>query len=235
MDFLPAVPGLCDFGVARAEIVGTGVTCRPGWVKIFLMKIITTLLAVLSLFVFASCAKDQPASDAAAPKTEESASKAAESASADKDKAAAPSDKAADMGAALEGAKGAAAAAIPADAAAQVKEAAGFSDTVSKTWETMKGMDFSKHAEFIKMATDLVSKAKGHLDTLNKLSSALPEGMSGKLLSQVGGLSDKLGGLSGLLGGASSLSPGDWAGFKDKVGGSLGGLSSGFSALGGLL
>lgn len=119
-------------------------------------------------------------------------------------------------------------------AAKTVKQASSFSDTISKTWDSMKGMDFAKKAEFVKKGMSLVSGAKDKLSMLNSISSSLPDGMGKKLMDQVGGISGHISSLTGLLGKASSIGAGDWSSYKDQVGSALGLLGGNFSALGSL-
>jgi hypothetical protein len=118
-----------------------------------------------------------------------------------------------------------------AKALSQVKEAAGFSDRISKTWNSMKGLDFAQKAEFAKKGMDLVSMAKDKIGLLRNIASSLPDGMAEKLMGQVGGLGGNLSDLSGLLGKAGSIASGDWSSYKDQVGSALNLLGGNFSAL----
>jgi len=199
------------------------------------MKTLPLILSSLVL-VLVACKNESgsdASSDASTPSSESAPSATASGAAADSgsDKAASTSsDKMADsMAKAKDVASGAAAsmdAAVPADAAAARKEASGFGSTIDSTWNSIKGMDYSQKADFVNKAMGLVSKAKDHIATLSKLSNVLPEGMAGKLVSQVGGVSGNLSQLTSLLGNAGSLTSGDWSGFKDQIGKALGGASS---------
>ncbi|MFP4358720.1 MAG: hypothetical protein ACLFSZ_09835, partial [Puniceicoccaceae bacterium] len=120
------------------------------------------------------------------------------------------------------------------DPAAKLKEAAGFSKTLTGAWDSMKGMDFSEKAAFVKKGMDLVSKAKDHIGMLKNLAPLLSGDMGKQLMSQVGGLSGNLGDLSGLFGKAGSIGAGDWGSYKDQIGSAIKGLSGGFSGLGSL-
>jgi len=116
-----------------------------------------------------------------------------------------------------------------------LKEASGFSDTISKTWDSMKGMDFSDKAAFAKKGMDLISAAKDKLSLLNSISSSLPDGMSKMLMDKVGGISGNITNLSGLLGKAGSITSGDWSSYKDQIGSVMGLLGGNFSGLSSLL
>lgn len=212
---------------------------------------LTTLLFPLSLLLLAACgdqketdAKSDPApAESAAPESGSPAesSSPAEAASSDADASTektgtAANAAAASTGSMLDGATKKATAAVAGGGGAteSLKEVSGFSDTISKTWDSIKGMDYAKKADFVKQALALVSTAKDKLALLNNISSSLPEGMSKKLMDQVGGISGNIGKLSGLLGKAGSIGSGDWSSYKDQIGSAMSLLGGGFSGLGSL-
>jgi len=203
------------------------------------MKTIIPLLPFLAaLFLSVSCTEEEEKKAPAAVQPTESAdsAKTADTAEADGSAADGKIGSSASSAADAAGALSSAAKSATGDAnpTAQLEEAAGFSKTLTGAWDSIKGMEFSEKAAFVKKGMDLVSMAKDKIGMLKNLAPLLSGDMSGELMKQVGGLSGNLGDLSGLLGKAGSIGAGDWGSYKDQVGSAIKSLSGGFSGLGSL-
>lgn len=120
---------------------------------------------------------------------------------------------------------------IPAAQKASIKEVSGFSNTITNTWDSMKGLDYADKALFVKKAMDMVSDARSKISMLQTVSSALPGGAQTQLLRQVTGMTGITGNLGDLLGKADSITPGGWSSYKDEVGAAMGLLGGQFSGL----
>lgn len=195
------------------------------------MKLTTVLLPLLALLL-AACTDKQ---ESPAPSTDAAETSGSAATPPAPQAAPAAANLAKNAGDAAQAAATGATQAASGDAQAKLKEASGFSDTISKTWDSIKGLDFAKKGEFVKQAMDLVSMAKDKIGMLQNLASSLPGGMGEKLLSQVGGLTGNITDLSGLLGKAGSIGAGDWSSYKDQIGSALSLLGGKFGGLDSLL
>ncbi|MGE9269622.1 MAG: hypothetical protein ACQKBU_02365, partial [Verrucomicrobiales bacterium] len=117
------------------------------------------------------------------------------------------------------------------NALGQITQISGFSDTLTSTWNSVKGLDFSDKDAFIQQVKSLASSASKHIGMLKQIAPMVGGDTGAALVKQISGLSDQLGGLSSLVSKGSSITSGDWGSYKDQIGSAISSLSGGFSGL----